>query len=344
MSVKEKSRGEFILIGIIVMIIGAGLYIYNRNYMSHGDPVNINELLKENNYNLDTKDMAKKSNYVTLTINSCFGSFAKQNYDRSDFTVGDGTFYAVYLEDNTVMTIKVKDQYDKDRLDQITSETIASKNLHSKQVLTLEGWLCLIYDSELKGYYDDAMEDLGIKDYNNKVENKKDRIKIRYIYLDATKSKGALGGVAIIVFVMGLLFTFVDLTIFVIQKRAAAKMPAPLYGDNRDSGVYVNTPYQVKNPAPVNSAQFDSPMVDPARYDSARFGSEPSEPMQFDPAQYDSMPARPVPGTYNSNDDYYDPNPINPPKDNEEPRFGTPERHERTEDNKISISGRNLVK
>ena len=30
--------------------------------------------------------------------------------------------------------------------------------------------------------------------------------------------------------------------------------------------------------------------------------------------------------------------------DDKEPRFGTPNRYERTEDNKISISGRNLIK
>ena len=53
----------------------------------------------------------------------------------------------------------------------------------------------------------------------------------------------------------------------------------------------------------------------------------------------------PVPDEYTSNNEYYGANTaMDSSDDDKEPRFGTPNRYERTEDNKISISGRNLIK
>lgn len=293
-----KRQGWILFCGIALIIISICTFIGNRDYMLHGKPDSINKMLYDNNYELSSDDIRKQTRYAKLTVNSCLGSFAVEKHRVNGIPMGEDTFYIAFLEDNTVMGVRVGKQNEVDMLEKITSETYASKDYYSDNTITLEGKIVQLTNTELKEYYDDALISLGIKD------NDKSQVKIRYIYIDASQNKGNLWFMTIVFFVIGVISLSGDTIFYVIRNRFKTKEQGVDIPDNSSSSIYMDTTsYAIPTPVPD------------------------------------------VPDEYTSNNEFYGANTtMDSSDDDKEPRFGTPNRYERTEDNKISISGRNLIK
>lgn len=293
-----KRQGWILFSGIALIIISICTFIGNRDYMLHGKPDSINKMLYDNNYELSSDEIRKQTRYATLTVNSSLGSFAVEKHRVNGIPMGEDTFYIAFLEDNTVMGVRVGKQNEVDMLEKITSETYASKDYYSDNTITLEGKIVQLTNTELKKYYDDALISLGIKD------NDKSQVKIRYIYIDASQNKGNLWFMTIAFFVIGVIALSGDTIFYVIRNRFKTKEQGVDIPDNSSSSIYMDTTsYAIPTPVPD------------------------------------------VPDEYTSNNEYYGANTaMDSSDDDKEPRFGTPNRYERTEDNKISISGRNLIK
>lgn len=293
-----KRQGWILFSGIALIIISICTFIGNRDYMLHRKPDSINKMLYDNNYELSSDEIRKQTRYATLTVNSSLGSFAVEKHRVNGIPMGEDTFYIAFLEDNTVMGVRVGKQNEVDMLEKITSETYASKDYYSDNTITLEGKIVQLTNTELKKYYDDALISLGIKD------NDKSQVKIRYIYIDASQNKGNLWFMTIAFFVIGVIALSGDTIFYVIRNRFKTKEQGVDIPDNSSSSIYMDTTsYAIPTPVPD------------------------------------------VPDEYISNNEYYGANTaMDSSDDDKEPRFGTPNRYERTEDNKISISGRNLIK
>ena len=291
-TMKYQSRALFG--GVLAIIIALLTFALNYKYMIHGQPENLNKLLYENKYELDSKDILNKD-VISLTVNSSLGAFATESHRVYGIPMGTDTLYVVLLDDNSVMAVQLKKQSDIDKMEKIVSETYASKDYYASTSLTIDGKVGKLSDPDLEKYFNKALEDLGIKG------NDKNEIKIRYITLDATRNRGYLWMVTILFLFGGLALLFGETFISMIENRANKKMLATAERANNES---------------AERAPDDN-------FDFMDIGS-------FEKISNNS---------YLGEDTIMDPN-----KPEEEERFGTPNRRERTEDNKISISGRNLIK
>ena len=248
-----KRQGWILFSGIALIIISICTFIGNRDYMLHGKPDSINKMLYDNNYELSSDEIRKQTRYATLTVNSSLGSFAVEKHRVNGIPMGEDTFYIAFLEDNTVMGVRVGKQNEVDMLEKITSETYASKDYYSDNTITLEGKIVQLTNTELKKYYDDALISLGIKD------NDKSQVKIRYIYIDASQNKGNLWFMTIAFFVIGVIALSGDTIFYVIRNRFKTKEQGVDIPDNSSSSIYMDTTsYAIPTPVPDVPDEYTS--------------------------------------------------------------------------------------
>ena len=288
-----KNQAWTMFAGVFAIIFAILTFALNSKYMLHGQPENLNKLLYENKYDLDSKTVLSKD-VISVTVNSSLGSFATESHRVYGIPMGQDTLYIVLLDDNSVMAVQLKKQSDIDKMEKIVSETYASSDYYAESSLTIEGKIGKLSDPDLEKYYNSALENLGIKD------NEKSNIKIRYITLDATRNRGYLWLLTIFFFVGGVALLFGGAIISTIKDLINNKRNASINNKND-------------------------------KMDNNHLNN-------YDYLEVDSFETK-------SNNEFLGADTImDPEKPKEEERFGTPERRERTEDNKISISGRNLLK
>ncbi len=290
-----QNEGRLLIGGIFLIIFALCLFGLNHKYMMSGKAPSINKMLFDNDYNLDSETILKED-YCMLTVDSSLGEFAEST--RKIGSSGD-TYYIVLLDDNSVMIVKVARKKDNERLDLITSETYASQDYYAEHTITLEGKVKKIDDPDIRTYYDDALTDLGIKGAEN------NKIKMRYIYLDATQNKEFLW-IVFIVCLGGGIFVLFGGAISSTMEASRRRKEAAAARDN-EAAPYNNDPHINMNDV-KNGYDFNTP-----------------EQMV-------------------SNNGYLGEGTVMDKEKTPPPRFGDGERHERTEDGKVAITGRNLIK
>ena len=329
---KAKSEAGIFFAGILALLFGIMTFVFYHDYMMHGKPVNINKLLYEEKNNLDSNEITGE--FASITLNSSLGSFATEKHTFYFIPTGESTYYLTLLDDNSIMAVKVKDQKDVDTLEKMTSETYASSNFYSKETITLEGQINTITSGEIKQYYDQALVKLGVKDENGSIPDNK--IKMRYICLDATENRGTLWTITILSIVVGGGCIFGDVIVFSIirkkkkremeiQERYEAELRRKREKERDD------TFWEYSHDSGIASETKDSP-------EKQAGGLKAGDDYDQEYLQFDELDLFMSDGEFMGENSALDPN------REEEPKFNQPERRERTEDNKISISGRDIVR
>lgn len=294
-----KYQGRIFVTAIFCIIIALGMFALNYRYMLSGKAKSINKMLYDSHYELDS-DTILAEKYCMLTINSCLGGFAERE-GKVEGANGD-TYYIALLDDNSVMAVKVNKAEDIDKLDTITSETYASKDFYSEHTLTIEGRVNELYDKDLTEFYDDALKQLGIKDAEN------NKVKIRYISIDATDNNRMLWFFFIVLFGGGVIVLFGDAIVTAISKaekrRLAALEESSRKAAERSAAAAQHVNMNAVNASFDHSVKSDMLSVDSYLGEGTAMDKEAEKPV----------------------------------------RFGDGERHERTKDGKISIAGTNLIK
>ena len=148
-------------IGIIAMLFSIGTFAVYSKYMFGGNVSNINQMLIDNDYYLESPKIVEKT-ICNVKIDTAFGSFTarkRNTWGRGERTY---TYYIGYLEDDSVFFIKTASQRDRDLLNKIVSETISSPDHKSKHSITLEG---SVYEEKVGNpakKYEYTLDKLGI--------------------------------------------------------------------------------------------------------------------------------------------------------------------------------------
>ena len=338
---KAKAETYIFFLGILSLFICILTFAGYHDYMMHGKPLNINKLLYEKKNDLDSKEFVGQ--YASITLNSSLGSFATEKHRYYFIPTGESTYYLTLLDDNSIMAVKVKDQKDIDTLEKMTSETYASGNFYSKETITLEGKVDSITSGDILKYYDEALVKLGVKDEKGSVPDNK--IKMRYVCLNATENRGTLWTLTIVTLVVGVGCIFGDTIVFSIirKKKQKEQQKQEAQFKSQTGGQKSSAFWPAPKTSEVSGSYGESSggsSVD-SYGDSTGTSSEKKsggDDYEQEYVQFDELEM------FMSDGDFLGENTALDPNRDEEPKFNEPDRHERTDDNKISISGRDIVR
>lgn len=291
---------------ILAILIGAFTYIYNYQYMVRGKPANVNKMLYMNNYELESEEL-KKEGFVSLTIDSSLGSFATEKHKWNGITTGEDTYYIAFLEDNSVIAVKLHKQSDIDLIEKITGETFASKDYVADSTLTIEGAVTSL-PYEVDNYYNDALTQLGINGQQN------NKIMMRHVCIDASVNRKSMWLFVSLMIGCGFFTIFGQFIISLVKdgiknaKQRKVEIQQNMILEQREKDE------KARRSVYTEETDYDSALGKGTVMDPDKKGDELPEYEEF------NMP------------------------EEEEPRFGTPDRFERTADGKVAITGRNLIK
>ena len=197
-----------------VGLLGIGYAIFllaaNYQYMVKRDFIYINEELKKNEvYSSDNIN----EEFCKLDINAGFGTFYVEPSSNRHEKGQGGTYYIAYLEDNSVMAVKLNGAINKSNLEMITQETDITSGKRSYTTITVEGRVTSIKLGEPAKKYEKALKQLGI------IDGEHSDIKIRYFSLDAKTDASRLWIRFFISLIVGVGAMFGNAILYMIQKR-----------------------------------------------------------------------------------------------------------------------------
>ena len=241
-----KASGiTFLVIGIIAIAIAAVILAVNAGYMIKGDALNLEDYIS-NGSPFPTGE------YVNLDVRSVLGNYAETKHTTNGIPTGTDQYFVIWLDDDSFMSLKVKNKKDVELLNKISDETWANDDWYSTSTYKATGKLKeSISNSEIKGFYKDFFDEfceyMGIS-YSDLTSE----FTIREYELDCTDSKSSLWTAVAVLGGLGLVFAV--LGIFTITK--AGKMtdtPDMSYSNSGYTPVDTTTPYTpVDTSAPYN--------------------------------------------------------------------------------------------
>ncbi len=288
----RPKQGAGVAICIAVLLISLGLIPQYYAVLKKKNPANLNQIVLDSDGNLAGENILHEE-VVQYTINSSLGAFAESKWRIYGIPFGRKVHYAIMLEDNSILVVEVKKKSDIALLDKITKETYESKDLVANTKLTVQGKVHQITDHELKKYYDEGLQSIGI------TGEKEGNIKIRYLAIDASVNRSHMMTIIIIM-------VFASITGIVLEIVLS-----------RDKKEYE----QAVKRANIEEAE----RVEKAERAEMMANSSVNALSNNEFYSDDSLSAFGIKAADDSNV-------FNPSTDN------------RTEDNKISISGRDLIK
>ena len=216
------------LIGILAFCYAAFIMLAYHKYLFTGDAIDINQKLVENNYEYTSDNLT--DSFCKVEVNAGYGSFyvtpSSNRYSR--YNKEGGYYYIAYLEDNSVMAIKVNSS-DLGALDVITKNSTGNKRASSS--ITFEGYVTEMELGNNAKKYEQTLEELGISDSD---------VRIRYIRLDASTNQKGLWLQFVGATAAGVLLLFGDFIIKAIKRKTAAPVENTIKVNNDDIRFYQN--------------------------------------------------------------------------------------------------------
>ena len=300
-------------VGIMAVLVSIGTFLVYSRYMFGSNVADINQMLVDNNYYLESSDIVAKT-MCKVEVKAAYGSFVSKQYVRRNGRTRRKTAYCyiLYLEDDSIMFVKTSSQKERDMLSTISRETINSPDHKSSHSIVLEGTVSEIKIGDVAKKYDEAIDKQGLL-------NDGSTIKKRYLCIDTSYSRKNLWGRCLIFFVAGFFLITGDAAIYAFKKVRKNKEAA------RESARQM----ALEN-ARLEQERSMMPMGGQLDLDEVKRKLH----YNYETGEYD------LDG--NNNDESDASSDSNDGDDG--PKFGESERHERTADGKISISGRDLFK
>ena len=184
-------QGTGVAICIAVLLIALGLIPQYYAVLKKKNPANLNQIVIDSDGNLAGENILHEE-VVQYTINSSLGAFAESKWRIYGIPFGRKVHYAIMLEDNSILVVEVKKKSDIALLDKISKETYESKDLVANTKLPVQGKVHQITDHDLKKYYDEGLQSIGI------TGEKEGNIKIRYLAIDASVNRSHVMTIIII--------------------------------------------------------------------------------------------------------------------------------------------------
>lgn len=193
-----------------------------------------------------------KGIHIKVNVDACLGNYAEtQHKINGIIPAGKEEHYIVWLDNNAALSITVKNKKTINKLNSIIDDTWdyldgVSDTLPSS--ITIEGQVNTM-DSELEGYYDDYLEDMGFADSG---------FPIYYVTVDNTDTRATgwlIVGVLLVIGI-GCLVGMISIIKAIKREKAAAEAVQNTYAGN-DANVFGNINNYGANGA-YNNAQYNN--------------------------------------------------------------------------------------
>ena len=193
-----------------------------------------------------------KGIHIKVNVDACLGNYAEtQHKINGIIPAGKEEHYIVWLDNNAALSITVKNKKTINKLNSIIDDTWdyldgVSDTLPSS--ITIEGQVNTM-DSELEGYYDDYLEDMGFADSG---------FPIYYVTVDNTDTRATgwlIVGVLLVIGI-GCLVGMISVIKAIKREKAAAESVQNTYAGN-DANVFGNINNYGANGA-YNNAQYNN--------------------------------------------------------------------------------------
>lgn len=175
---KMSSIVFMIIIGPILILGGIYVFFSNASYYIFGKTYDLDQMIRNN-------ESWPVDKFGTLTVNSCLGNYAETKHMINGIIpAGKDEHYILFLEDDTFVSVSVKGKKNIDALERVTDETWESEDFYAAAPVALTGIIRTGSSYEIRGYYKDALEQLGVDTEDSNV--------VRWVTFDATETR--LGG------------------------------------------------------------------------------------------------------------------------------------------------------
>lgn len=215
-----------------------------------------------------------KGIHIKVNVDACLGNYAEtQHKINGIIPAGKEEHYIVWLDNNAALSITVKNKKTINKLNSIIDDTWdyldgVSDTLPSS--ITIEGQVNTM-DSELEGYYDDYLEDMGFADSG---------FPIYYVTVDNTDTRATgwlIVGVLLVIGI-GCLIGMISIIKAIKREKAAAENVQNTYAGNmgNNANVFGN------NSAYNNGAYGDNSAYNNGAYDyNSTYNNNPYADSQY---------------------------------------------------------------
>lgn len=215
-----------------------------------------------------------KGIHIKVNVDACLGNYAEtQHKINGIIPAGKEEHYIVWLDNNAALSITVKNKKTINKLNSIIDDTWdyldgVSDTLPSS--ITIEGQVNTM-DSELEGYYDDYLEDMGFADSG---------FPIYYVTVDNTDTRATgwlIVGVLLVIGI-GCLIGMISVIKAIKREKAAAEAVQNTYAGNmgNNANVFGN------NSAYNNGAYGDNSAYNNGAYDyNSTYNNNPYADSQY---------------------------------------------------------------
>ena len=204
-----------------------------------------------------------KGIHIKVNVDACLGNYAEtQHKINGIIPAGKEEHYIVWLDNNAALSITVKNKKTINKLNSIIDDTWdyldGVSDTHPSSI-TIEGQVSTM-DSELEGYYDDYLEEMGFTDSG---------FPIYYVTVDNTDTRATgwlIIGVLLVIGI-GCLIGMISTIKAIKREKAAAESVQNTYAGNNANvfgninnygadGAYNNSAYD--NNAQYNNGAYDN--------------------------------------------------------------------------------------
>lgn len=221
-----------------------------------------------------------KGIHIKVNVDACLGNYAEtQHKINGIIPAGKEEHYIVWLDNNAALSITVKNKKTINKLNSIIDDTWdyldgVSDTLPSS--ITIEGQVSTM-DSELEGYYDDYLEDMGFADSG---------FPIYYVTVDNTDTRvtGWLIVGVLLVIGIGCLIGMISVIKAIKREKAAAENVKNAYAGNmgNNANVFGNINNYGANGAYNNGTYGDNSAYNNGAYDyNSTYNNNPYADSQY---------------------------------------------------------------
>ena len=248
MKPKKHNVGQVIILAmcmLLMLVMAFVMFVGDSDYL----------LGKEARDVMDYADdgvAPPKGVHIKVNVDACLGNYAEtQHKINGVIPAGKEEHYIVWLDNNAALSITVKNKKTINKLNSIIDDTWdylddVSDTLPSS--ITIEGQVKTM-DSELEGYYDDYLEEMGFTDSG---------FPIYYVTVDNTDTRatGWLFVGVLLVTGIGCLIGMISIIKAIKREKAAAEAVQNTYAGN-DANVFGNINNYGAN-GTYNNAQYNN--------------------------------------------------------------------------------------
>ncbi len=178
MKQKKPNGGWALLIfGILLLAVAAFTVLMNAELIFGQNVSNINKLLEQGTLesNVDS--------YIEIKIDAVFENFAETTHKTNGITTGKDQHYIVWLDDDSVIAVSVKNKKLVSELERIMDETWdyldEKTDSLTQNTIEVKGKLRKM-NTEMRKYYDEHLDYIGLKEAG---------FNIHYLQVDCTSSR-----------------------------------------------------------------------------------------------------------------------------------------------------------